>query len=444
MKHTVAILLIISVIICTLCGCNITKESITSVFSPNSSQPGKDDDNAPDGFSTVSRDVFEISGENSDPVSLTLGYDSLPSDNMKECYNRIDESIYFVTDEKQDGLYKTQKIVLEKVNMSEAQLRVVIAAYFADHPQVFWLDNNFEYASSESKTVLQFSSFMSADEIEKEAKKLTEQIQDILNEMPSELSEYDKEVFLHDALIGLCEYDDDVKNIEDNFRAFTATGALVEGSAVCEGYSRAFQYLLSLAGIESYCVVGTGEGELHMWNAVKIYDGWYYVDTTWDEDDDSGVCYDYFNLSETQLSYSHSINYDFSSYSDEEICGSDGSPQSFNIATFVCADDTMTYHRQKGVFIDGVGAGNKEKLTQGIVNAASEAQGEEFTLYIYIDTEYLDYDYAVNNIFYSGEYLVFYAIDDANERMYKSVDRDSVSIKKVRELDGVNVYLKLE
>lgn len=61
--------------------------------------------------------------------------------------------------------------------------------------------------------------------------------------------------------------------------------------AVCEGYARLFQALVTASGAE--CVIIRGEVRLplrkekretlsHAWNAVKIRNEWYLVDTTWD------------------------------------------------------------------------------------------------------------------------------------------------------------------
>ncbi|MBQ6808996.1 MAG: hypothetical protein IJP07_07580, partial [Firmicutes bacterium] len=48
---------------------------------------------------------------------------------------------------------------------------------------------------------------------------------------------------------------------------------------VCEGYSKAFQYLCDLAGIECYSVSGR-TGENHMWNIVRLNGQSYIVDVT--------------------------------------------------------------------------------------------------------------------------------------------------------------------
>jgi transglutaminase/protease-like cytokinesis protein 3 len=59
--------------------------------------------------------------------------------------------------------------------------------------------------------------------------------------------------------------------------------------AVCAGYSQLFAAIAAAAGLEAAYVVGEArmEGQGlettgHAWNAVKLHDRWYLVDTTWD------------------------------------------------------------------------------------------------------------------------------------------------------------------
>ena len=66
---------------------------------------------------------------------------------------------------------------------------------------------------------------------------------------------------------------------------------LIEGTAVCSGYSEILRNALSLVGIKSKMVTGRcfndpDFGERHVWNAVELEDNgtkkWYYTDLTWD------------------------------------------------------------------------------------------------------------------------------------------------------------------
>ncbi len=64
-------------------------------------------------------------------------------------------------------------------------------------------------------------------------------------------------------------------------------GALVNGKAVCEGYTRAFKCAMDKLGIPCEIVQGyasyEGGLEPHAWNAVKIDNVWYGVDVTWND-----------------------------------------------------------------------------------------------------------------------------------------------------------------
>ena len=76
----------------------------------------------------------------------------------------------------------------------------------------------------------------------------------------------------------------------------TAYGALIEGRAVCQGYSVSLYRLLLEAGIDNRIIFGQGLSEdglsgAHSWNIIELNDEYYYIDVTWD---DVGHNYDYF------------------------------------------------------------------------------------------------------------------------------------------------------
>ena len=63
--------------------------------------------------------------------------------------------------------------------------------------------------------------------------------------------------------------------------AFNIDGVFLRGSAVCEGYSKAFALLCNLAGIPNVIVYGVAGGENHSWNYVYLEGQWYLIDPTW-------------------------------------------------------------------------------------------------------------------------------------------------------------------
>ena len=77
------------------------------------------------------------------------------------------------------------------------------------------------------------------------------------------------------------------------FLRSTAYGALIQGTATCQGYSLALYRMLKEAGISARIIRGRANGEegLHAWNIAEL-DGIYYnLDATWDAGKEN---YEYF------------------------------------------------------------------------------------------------------------------------------------------------------
>lgn len=145
------------------------------------------------------------------------------------------------------------------------------------------------------------------------AKKLYQIISQVIKSQIEEgMTDYEKELALHDYLVLHCKYSEIVDEDEksDIYRAY---GALVNGDAVCNGYAEAMQVLLRCVGIESKFVVGYGKtanGEWidHAWNLVKLGEKWYHMDSTWDDptpDQNGMIVHPYFNVTDDILSGNH-------------------------------------------------------------------------------------------------------------------------------------------
>ncbi len=120
-----------------------------------------------------------------------------------------------------------------------------------------------------------------------EVKNRVKYLEDIRTKIASQLNgytEYEKIKFLHNWMIDTFTYNQS----NSNPNAYNVYGAFSTRSVVCEGYSRAFKYILDGLGIESVIVSGTatnsaGVEEPHMWNYVRINEKWYAIDVTWDD-----------------------------------------------------------------------------------------------------------------------------------------------------------------
>lgn len=95
--------------------------------------------------------------------------------------------------------------------------------------------------------------------------------------------DYNKIMHAHDWIINNLQYE---QNITNN-NVYNLYGALIEKSAVCEGYAEALKYILDEVNIPCVLVSGTatnseGKTERHEWNYVQLYGKWYAIDSTWD------------------------------------------------------------------------------------------------------------------------------------------------------------------
>jgi len=122
---------------------------------------------------------------------------------------------------------------------------------------------------------------------EKEVDIAISKVENIRNNLINTLSsdnDYNKILKVHNALVNSIEYDSTLNKTNTH----NIYGALVQKSVVCEGYAKAFKYILDSLEIENILVSGTAtnsskETEAHMWNYVKLNENWYGVDITWDD-----------------------------------------------------------------------------------------------------------------------------------------------------------------
>ncbi len=122
----------------------------------------------------------------------------------------------------------------------------------------------------------------------------------------SSMSEREKIKKIHDEIVRKTQYDTSILDIDLSSSvkhpSFEATGVFDYNTAVCSGYSRAFNALAQEAGIPTIMV--SSISMLHAWNLV--YDGlsWKFIDTTFNDpipDRADRVLYTYYLLDERQF-----------------------------------------------------------------------------------------------------------------------------------------------
>ncbi len=182
--------------------------------------------------------------------------------------------------------------------------------YFAvknDNPDMLCFNDSCTMVLFWSACFVQPSYDNSVDECNQKREVLLKKVESVVSEMPEFNDDFSKELYIHDYIISNCSY-------RESSLSSTAYGCLIEGEAVCSGYSRAAMLLLNAVEIDSKLVAGIGhspsQGEIsHMWNIVWIENESYHLDVTWDDPDSKEtemISHLYFNLSDVDISYDHS------------------------------------------------------------------------------------------------------------------------------------------
>jgi len=180
----------------------------------------------------------------------------------------------------------------------------IMTAIFNDHPEIFWMDTSYSYGYTTKGTVtsiaLEFND--TANNISASKNKFDNVANTIIAKTSGLKSDLEKEKLVYKSLMNIAVYD------ENSLLNQSAYSAMVNGSSVCAGYSRAFQYIMMQIDIPCYFCSGYANNGYHAWNIVKINDVYYNVDLSWDDSigDASGTySYDYFNISDSVFSKTH-------------------------------------------------------------------------------------------------------------------------------------------
>lgn len=193
-------------------------------------------------------------------------------------------------------VYVAGEIGYDSLGLTLNQAISVWATYRYDHPLYYWISGQVVY-NSKNLSVCVESDYRNGSERKEQNDAVYAAIDGYLREAEGETSPYRIAFAFHDGIIGNIDYarDDSGYPVSESW-AHGILGVFTRGQAVCEGYAKAFSLLLNACGVENVYVSGTSKGEGHAWNIVKIGDGWYWYDLTWDDQPHigKGVVYDYF------------------------------------------------------------------------------------------------------------------------------------------------------
>lgn len=184
------------------------------------------------------------------------------------------------------------------VEINVQQLKKVFEAVYDDHPEIFWIDTNYTYKYTANNKCIQITLSYNdtINNIDYNKQIFNKTVDDIVFEANKLSSDYEKEKYVHDYILENVKYD---KNSDMNQSAYSA---LINKKSICAGLSRAFQLIMIRLNIPTYYCVGISNVN-HAWNIVKLDDGYYNVDLTWNNSDITK--YKYFNKTDEEFSITH-------------------------------------------------------------------------------------------------------------------------------------------
>ncbi|MCI8497511.1 MAG: hypothetical protein HFE85_04600 [Clostridiales bacterium] len=214
-------------------------------------------------------------------------------------------------------VHAAEDLVTEEIELPQGSTMEDIDKGFngamADNPQLFWLAKEYSIRTVGSVTSIQLRYLVeSQEELSAQRQELSAAVKEAMALVQETGDPFEQELVLHDWLIRRVSYSDTAAadTTGQSAAAYTAYGALVQGSAVCEGYARGMQLLLREAGIRCTLLSGQGNGTDHMWNVVTINGRDYHLDPTWNDvihpDNGQDVSHIYFNITDEQISEDHS------------------------------------------------------------------------------------------------------------------------------------------
>ncbi len=182
-----------------------------------------------------------------------------------------------------------------------------VALFKNKNPDFFWL-NGYTIVTDNKSTKIKFNILnnYSPDEIRTMHDELIAAADNITALAQNYESSYEKILFVHDYIINNTDYDFAGADSGQNGIWGTSYGCIVNGHAVCQGYSEAFLMIMNNLGIECGVCAGDSDRGRHAWNYVCLDGKYYWLDITWDdpesdENEEGNLEHKYFLIDDEML-----------------------------------------------------------------------------------------------------------------------------------------------
>ncbi len=176
---------------------------------------------------------------------------------------------------------RAESINISGLNLKTEDAEDLYGMLLNSHPEMFFVTGALGYLPNPYNPEYLFAFYpeYNTQYTQDDIAEFNSKVEYILSRINDNWSNVEKALFLHDWLVTHVQYD-------KTYSKRSAYDAIVEGSAVCQGYALAYKYLMNMSGIETDVVMSDAEN--HMWNLVAINGSYYHVDCTADDPTDGG------------------------------------------------------------------------------------------------------------------------------------------------------------
>lgn len=344
MKKSAKLIFAIFITSAMLCGCNNITDNNSSIFEPQHSIVQQSSSQSEISVSSYT----ELSGNSENTYSVY---------NLEKKYfvNKLDDDMLEKFTTLYNAISNFQPYVSFENTISNEELDTLMYLLNYDCPELIHLSGTYfpEYISNnraENVSAVTFEYIMSEEEYTDNIARLKQFFTD-LKSLVGEKSEFEKEKYVYDLLFSNTIYN------ETDTLSGSACGVLLKGKGRCEALCKSFLWCMQELDIECMALLGEPKWEVeavfsnHSWNIVKIDGNYYHLDLTVDnlpkaEDETSPVLYGFFNVDDTTISETHTIN---------PIYESLGVPE--------CNSTDANYHIMNGLYISE-GSNTEEALSE--------------------------------------------------------------------------------
>lgn len=263
-----------------------------------------------------------------------LVYKEVSTTNIREHVKKENKNIKTLSNQVNSKLTNEELAVFETIydgistykpsvniyqTMETERIFEIFDLVLCEHPEIFWTKGDCSFSSSGRLT---FKYPYSYDEVKQKNALIEKKANEAIKEINPSGSDFDKALAIFDYITKHTSYaTEEAKHLDDHFSVSTIEGVFLNKRAVCSGYAKAYQYLLSLAGLDAITVPGvaqtpTGKNN-HAWTAQVVDGEIYFSDATWGDsyektEKSDFISHTYFLMNSAEMKKTHSCNTLFS------------------------------------------------------------------------------------------------------------------------------------